>query len=60
MVYGMEKVRRGYEKYGQKFFFDDKPGANSLLWNQAYIGLPQLYLHFTMFFECLDNLTTEE
>ena len=33
MVNSMEKIKRGYQLYGTKYFFDEKPGANQLLWN---------------------------
>jgi hypothetical protein len=56
----MKKARRGFELYGTDFFFDENPGANELLWGFGYIGLQTLHLHYTMFYECIANLTTEE
>jgi len=50
MLDSMKKIRRGYELQGVKFFFKTSPGANEKLWNAAYIGLPSLYLHYTMFY----------
>ena len=60
MLDSMKKIRRGYELQGVKFFFKTSPGANEKLWNAAYIGLPSLYLHYTMFYQTLENLTSEE
>lgn len=56
----MKKIRRGYELEGTSFFWQTKPGANENLWAVGYMGLPMLYLHYTMFYESLAGLANEE
>lgn len=50
MINSMAKARKGFKKMGPEFFFKTQPGANEMTWAVAYMGLPTLYLHWTMFY----------